>query len=65
LVVKALIEGGEVVEALRERILNRVMDEVLHPDTQVLVVKSPGRPDEDGIMDLVEAGIDEVNCITR
>ena len=65
LVVKALIEGGEVVEALRERILGRVTtDEVLHPDTQVLVVKAGEMLDED-IMDLVEAaGIDEVKVRT-
>ena len=33
--MKALVEGGEVVEALRERILGRVLAiELLHPDTQ-------------------------------
>ena len=65
LVVKALIEGGEVVEALRERILGRVTtDDVLHPDTQALVVKAGAMLDED-IMDLVEAaGIDEVKVRT-
>ena len=65
LVVKALVEGGEVVEALRERILGRVTtDDVLHPDTQALVVKAGAMLDED-IMDLVEAaGIDEVKVRT-
>ena len=40
--MKALVEGGEVVEALRERILGRVSAaEVLHPETQDLLY--PGR----------------------
>ena len=41
--MKALIEGGEVIEALRERILGRVTaSDVVHPDTQETVIE-PGR----------------------
>jgi DNA-directed RNA polymerase subunit beta' len=33
--MKALVEGGEVIEPLRERILGRVAaNDVIHPDTQ-------------------------------
>jgi DNA-directed RNA polymerase subunit beta' len=34
--MKALVEGGEVVEALRERMLGRVVtaSDVLNPETQ-------------------------------
>ena len=65
LVFKALIEGGEVVEALRERILGRVAtDDVLHPDTQAVVAKAGAMLDED-VMDLIEAaGVDEVKVRT-
>jgi DNA-directed RNA polymerase subunit beta' len=38
--MKALIEGGEVIEALRERILGRVTAaDVVHPDTQETVIE--------------------------
>ena len=38
--MKALIEGGEVVEALRERILGRVCaNDVLHPETGQVVLR--------------------------
>ena len=65
LAFKALIEGGEVVEALRERILGRVAtDDVLHPDTQAVVAKAGAMLDED-VMDLIEAaGVDEVKVRT-
>ena len=37
-VVKALVEGGEVIEALRERILGRVtVDDLVDPETQETV----------------------------
>ena len=37
--MKALVEGGEVVEALRERILGRVTaTDVLHPESQEVVL---------------------------
>ncbi|MEZ5615002.1 MAG: DNA-directed RNA polymerase subunit beta' [Rhodocyclaceae bacterium] len=70
--MKALVEGGEVVEALRERILGRVtIAEVLHPETQDVLFPAGFLLDEDAV-DLIEAlGVDEVrvrtplNCDTR
>src|SRR5579871_4088266 len=39
LVMRALVEGGEVIESLRDRILGRVTaTEVLHPETQEVVL---------------------------
>jgi len=70
--MKALVEGGEVVEALRERILGRVLvSDVLQPETQDVMFPTGYLLDEDAV-DLIEAsGVDEVtvrtplNCETR
>jgi len=63
--MKALIEGGEVVEPLRERILGRVVaSEVLNPDTQEIMFERGALLDEDAV-DVIEAlGIDEVRVRT-
>ena len=42
--MKALVEGGEVIEALRERILGRVVAaDVVNPETQADAVSTPAR----------------------
>ena len=63
--VKALVEGGEVIEALRERILGRVtVDDLVDPDTQETVIFSGTMLDED-LVDLIDKiGIDEVKVRT-
>ncbi|MBT9568683.1 MAG: DNA-directed RNA polymerase subunit beta', partial [Thiobacillus sp.] len=65
LVVKALIEGGEVVEALRERILGRVAaSDVIHPETQETLFETGTLISED-VCDTIESlGIDEVKVRT-
>ena len=71
-VMKAMIEGGEVVEPLRERILGRVAaDDVVNPESQETVIFAGSLLDEDAC-DLIDAlGIDEVRvrapllCDTR
>ncbi|HQT01347.1 MAG: DNA-directed RNA polymerase subunit beta' [Hydrogenophilales bacterium 16-64-46] len=65
LAVKALVEGGEVVEALRERILGRVaVSDVVHPETQETVFEAGTLLSED-VVDTIEAlGIDEVKVRT-
>src|SRR5881396_565704 len=46
--MKALVEGGEVVEALRERILGRVTaSDLLHPETQEVLYNAGSMLDED------------------
>ncbi len=63
--MKALIEGGEVVEPLRDRILGRVTtDDLVHPDTQETVIEAGVMLDED-LVDLIEGvGLDEVRVRT-
>jgi len=63
--VKALIEGGEVIEPLRERILGRVtIDDLVDPETQETVIFSGTMLDED-LVDLIDKlGIDEVKVRT-
>ncbi|MBD5803403.1 DNA-directed RNA polymerase subunit beta' [Azoarcus sp. Aa7] len=71
-VMKALIEGGEVIEALRERILGRVCaEDVVNPDSQETEIEAGTLLDENAV-DLIERlGIDEVKvrtaltCATR
>ena len=70
--MRALVEGGEVIESLRDRILGRVTAiDVLHPENQSVLVPAGTMLDED-ILDRVEAaGADEVKvrtpltCATR
>jgi DNA-directed RNA polymerase subunit beta' len=63
--MKALVEGGEVIEALRERILGRVTaSDVLHPETQEVLYGAGTLLNEDEV-DAIEAlGIDEVKVRT-
>ena len=63
--VKALVEGGEVIEPLRERILGRVtVADLVDPETQETVIFSGTMLDED-LVDLVDKlGIDEVKVRT-
>ncbi|HET9644787.1 MAG TPA: DNA-directed RNA polymerase subunit beta' [Burkholderiaceae bacterium] len=70
--MRALVEGGEVIESLRDRILGRVAAiEVTHPETQEVLISAGSMLDEDAL-DLIEsAGVDEVKvrtpltCATR
>ncbi|MEI7532651.1 MAG: DNA-directed RNA polymerase subunit beta' [Betaproteobacteria bacterium] len=63
--MKALVEGGEIIEALRDRILGRVtIGDVIHPDTQQLIVAHDVLLDEDMVDEIVASGIDEVKVRT-
>jgi DNA-directed RNA polymerase subunit beta' len=63
--MKALIEGGEVIEALRERILGRVtIADVVNPETDETIIETGTLIDED-LCDLIDQlGIDEVKVRT-
>jgi DNA-directed RNA polymerase subunit beta' len=53
--MRAIVEGGEVIESLRDRILGRTAaDDVLHPETRAVLVKAGDMLDED-IIDEIEA----------
>ena len=63
--MKALVEGGEVVEALRERILGRVLAiDLVHPETQDVLFPAGTLLDEDGVETIDSLGIDEVKVRT-
>jgi len=63
--MKALVEGGEVIEALRERILGRVaVADVVNPENDETVIEAGTLIDED-LCDLIDRlGIDEVKVRT-
>ncbi len=64
-VMKALVEGGEVVEALRERVLGRVLaSDLVNPDTQAVVYAAGIMLDEDAVEVIESLGIDEVRVRT-
>ncbi len=63
--VKALVEGGEVIEPLRERILGRVTGEdLVDPETQETVIFAGTLLDEDMVEMIDKLGIDEVKVRT-
>ncbi|MFV0680418.1 DNA-directed RNA polymerase subunit beta' [Ottowia sp.] len=63
--MRAIVEGGEVIESLRERILGRTAaEDLVNPETQDTVVKAGQMLDEETIDELENAGIDEVRVRT-
>jgi DNA-directed RNA polymerase subunit beta' len=70
--MRAIVEGGEVIESLRDRILGRVAaEDVLHPESREVLVKAGEMLDEDAIEEIEADGVDEVKvrtaltCATR
>jgi len=70
--MRAIVEGGEVIESLRDRILGRtVVEEVLHPENRAVLAEAGVLLDEDMLDELEAAGVDEVKvrtaltCATR
>ena len=63
--MKALVEGGEVIEPLRERILGRVLaSDLLNPETQDVLYVQGSLLDEDSVDHIESLGIDEVRVRT-
>ncbi len=63
--MRALVEGGEVIEALRDRILGRVASlDVINPDTQEVLYPAGSLLDEDSVEMIESLGIDEVKVRT-
>ena len=72
IVVEALLEGGEVIQPLSERVLGRItLDDVLDPFTDEVLIKSGEEIDELGVQKLDQAGVTSVKirsvltCTTR
>ncbi|MDE2617911.1 MAG: DNA-directed RNA polymerase subunit beta', partial [Burkholderiales bacterium] len=70
--MRAIVEGGEVIESLRDRVLGRTAaEDVLHPESRAVLVNAGSMLDEDVIEELEVAGVDEVKvrtaltCATR
>jgi DNA-directed RNA polymerase subunit beta' len=71
-VMRAIVEGGETIESLRDRVLGRTaVDDVLHPENRAVLAKAGAMLDEDLMDELEAAGVDEIkvrtalNCATR
>jgi DNA-directed RNA polymerase subunit beta' len=63
--MKALVEGGEVIEALRERILGRSLAaDVVNPETQETLYHAGTLLSEDEVEQIEALGIDEVKVRT-
>jgi DNA-directed RNA polymerase subunit beta' len=63
--MKALVEGGEVIEALRERILGRVTStDVVNPESSETLYEAGTLLDEDMVEAIESLGIDEVRVRT-
>ncbi|MFT3718238.1 DNA-directed RNA polymerase subunit beta' [Pseudorhodoferax sp.] len=70
--MRAIVEGGEVIESLRDRVLGRVAaEDVLHPEHRGVLLPAGNMLDEDTIDELEAAGVDEIKvrtaltCATR
>jgi DNA-directed RNA polymerase subunit beta' len=63
--MRAIVEGGEVIESLRDRILGRTAaDDILHPENQSLLAPAGSMLDEDLIDELEISGVDEIKVRT-
>jgi len=57
----ALVEGGEIIEKLGDRILGRIaIEDIRHPYTDEILVRADEEIDEDRVRILEAAGIDRV-----
>ncbi|MEZ7848595.1 MAG: DNA-directed RNA polymerase subunit beta' [Polaromonas sp.] len=71
-VMRAIVEGGETIESLRDRVLGRTaVEDVVHPENRAVLAKAGAMLDEDLMDELEAAGVDEIkvrtalNCATR
>ena len=63
--MRAIVEGGEVIESLRDRILGRTAaEDVLHPESRAVLAQAGEMLDEDVIDELELQGVDEVKVRT-
>ena len=63
--MRAIVEGGEVIESLRDRVLGRTAaEDVLHPESRAVLAKAGDMLDEDVIDELEVQGVDEVKVRT-
>ena len=64
-IMRALVEGGEVIEPLRERILGRVTaSDIPHPESQTILLPAGTLLNEEEVEAIETLGIDEVKVRT-
>ena len=63
--MRAIVEGGEVIESLRDRVLGRsTAEDVLHPETRAVLLPAGTLLNEDTIEELENQGVDEIKVRT-
>ncbi|MBJ2165956.1 DNA-directed RNA polymerase subunit beta' [Acidovorax sp. IB03] len=63
--MRAIVEGGEVIESLRDRILGRTAaEDILHPENRSVLVPAGTMLEEDLIEEIESVGVDEVKVRT-
>ncbi|QNP47606.1 DNA-directed RNA polymerase subunit beta' [Diaphorobacter aerolatus] len=64
-IMRAIVEGGETIESLRDRILGRVAaEDITHPETRAVLVPAGTLLEEDTIEEIEAQGVDEVKVRT-
>jgi DNA-directed RNA polymerase subunit beta' len=65
LTTKSIVEGGEIIEALKDMVLGRVaLEEIINPETKEILVNAGVLLDETLVALIEKAGIDEVKVRT-
>ncbi|WP_373791532.1 DNA-directed RNA polymerase subunit beta', partial [Delftia acidovorans] len=63
--MRAIVEGGEVIESLRDRVLGRTTaEDVVHPETLAVLLPAGTLLNEDVIDELESQGVDEIKVRT-
>ncbi|MGN1056535.1 MAG: DNA-directed RNA polymerase subunit beta', partial [Comamonas sp.] len=63
--MRAIVEGGEVIESLRDRVLGRTTaEDVLHPENRAVLLPAGTLLNEDLIEELETQGVDEIKVRT-
>ncbi|MGE8396651.1 MAG: DNA-directed RNA polymerase subunit beta', partial [Comamonas sp.] len=63
--MRAIVEGGEVIESLRDRVLGRsTAEDVLHPENRSVLLPAGTLLNEDIIEELENQGVDEIKVRT-
>ena len=63
--MRAIVEGGEVIESLRDRVLGRTTaEDVLHPENREVLLSAGTLLTEDIIEELEAPGVDEIKVRT-
>ncbi len=64
-VMRAIVEGGEVIESLRDRVLGRTTaEDLLHPETHTLLLPAGTLLNEFTLDELEAVGVDEIKVRT-